>query len=446
MNYQAVLRDSLGNPMQNQTVELKISILKGNIQGEPVFSETHPVVTTDLGVINMQIGAGNIVSGSLNEVEWGSDVYFMNVAFDLEGSGTFQDLGTTQLVSVPYALFAQKAAQSDDDWVTTEVALISKEGLNVAVGLDDPVEKLHVNGNIKTEDTLKFKGLTVPGYSESIPGQILVGPKDIKIGFAYDNYGNILIGNSQFGKTVFDLSITGTGNVGIGTDVFHETTTASQNVCLGMYSGYNLTSGGENIFIGSSAGEHIDDGYRNICLGSQSGNGRKGSGNIFLGNRAGYAWNGGGSNNIILGNYAGFAYSAENSGNIFIGNNAGYEVTTDNNIFIGPDNTGRWSTGTKNIFLGYETGQNFSGSNTLLIDNKNDNVTPFIRGDMENDQLEINAQLTVEGAATADEINLKSLINLNELTAYPNSPQEGDLIYMNDTIRFYTGSSWRNLW
>jgi hypothetical protein len=446
MNYQAVLRDSVGNQLQNQPVDLRISIIKASMQGEVVFSEIHPVVTTDMGLINLKIGAGNALSGALNDVEWDSDVFFLDIAFDLEGSGTFQDLGTTQLVSVPYAFFAQTSAQSDDDWSITENALISKEGLNVAVGLDDPVEKLHVKGNIKTEDTLKFKGLTFPGYSESIPGQILIGPKDIKIGFAYDNLGNILIGNSHYGKTVFDLTMTGTGNVGIGTDVFHETTTASQNVCLGMYSGYNLSEGSRNIFVGSSAGEHIEIGMGNICLGEQSGNGRNGNGNIFCGNRAGYSWNGGGNDNIMLGRYAGYAWAAENSQNIFIGYGAGYEVSSSYNIFIGPKNTGRWSEGAKNIFLGYETGQNYTGSNTLLIDNKNDNTAPFIKGDMENDHLEINAQLTVEGVATADEINLKSLINLNELSTFPASPQEGDLIYMNDTIRFFTGTVWRNLW
>jgi hypothetical protein len=294
-------------------------------------------------------------------------------------------------------------------------------------------------GSIKTSDTIKFDGSL--SY-----GQLLIESGDIKLGYNQSSYGNILLGNSLYGKTIFDLDMTGGGNIGIGTDVFHETTTANANICLGMYSGYNLTTGSNNLFFGSSAGEHISVGNFNICLGNQSGNGRNGEKNIFIGDRAGYAWGGSGSENIMIGNGSGYLYGASNSGNVFIGNNAGYEVAENDNIFIGPLNTGRNSSGTKNIFLGYEVGKNFIGSSFLLIDHENDNVAPFIKGDMENDELEINADLTVKGSASMEDVSIQQLMNLSELIDFPLNPSEGDLIYLNDTIRFYNGATWRNLW
>lgn len=445
-NFQAVIRDSEGNILADQEANLRITILKGEENGAEVFSEVHPVISSGLGVVNLKIGAGDEQTADFGLIEWSEDIYFLKVEIDSGNTGIFQELGTSQLLSVPYALFAQKAANQDEDWLIENSYLQTMADRDVAIGLDSPQEKLHVGGNLKIEDTLKFKGLEIPENGYYNPGQLVIGPNDIQIGFAKNSFGNILIGNSQYGKTVFDLNLTGSGNIGIGTDVFNQSTTAYQNVCLGLYSGYNLSTGGNNVFIGSSAGEHISIGYNNVCLGYLSGNGRNGGTNVFIGNRAGYAWNGGGSDNIIIGNYAGFCYNSSNSGNIFLGKNSGYEVDTDDNIFIGPLNTGRGSSGSRNIFIGYETGYLYQGSNTLLIDNKADIESTFIKGDMENDQLEINARLDVIGKATAKSIHSESLFHLDELSEFPDFPEEGDIIYLNDTLRFFTGSEWKRLW
>lgn len=442
--YQTVVRNNSGEVISGEDVDFRFSIVKGSTNGETVYQETFLVTISEVGIATLEIGNGVPVSGDFAVIDWGDDIYFLKTELDLENTGQYDLMGFAQLLSVPYALYAENVANPDNDWQISGNNMWAVADGNVGIGTEEPMEKLHITGNLKTDDTLKFKGKVLT--DESIPGQILIGDKDIKIGYQYDNYGNVLIGNSQYGKTVFDLEMTGNGNIGIGTDVFHETTTATTNVCIGMYSGYNLSTGSENVFLGASAGEHMETGNKNICIGGQSGNGRNGDLNIFIGNRAGYSWSGGGNHNVILGNYAGFNYNVINSGNIYIGQYAGYDAEDDNNVFIGPENTGRNSSGSKNIFFGYEVGKNYSGNNTLLIDNKNDNITPFIQGDMDSDQLEINADVTVNGSSTHQSLSTKSLLNLEELIDFPITPQDGDLIYLNDTLRFYNGTAWKNLW
>lgn len=442
--YQTVVRNIDGSLMVDTSIHFRFSILKESFNGDSVYVENHLLMTSSLGLVHAQIGAGNVVSGSFDSINWGASEYFLKTEIKFSDTEEYLIMGISQLLSVPYALFAENVANADEDWSITGDDILNVNSGYVAIGLANPEEKLHVSGNIKTEDTLKFKGSANPGFLN--PGQILIGHKDIKIGYQSDNFGNILIGNSLYGKTVFDIGLTGNGNIGIGTDVFNETTTGYSNVCIGMYSGYNLSTGNNNVFVGPSAGEHMETGTFNVCLGNQTGNGRNGNRNIFMGDRAGYAWNGEGNDNIMMGYYAGFKFNSTNSNNIFLGAYAGYDVNSSYNVFIGPYGTGRSSVGEDNIFIGRDVGRYFVGDDFLLIDNRHDENAPFIKGDMENDVLEINADVNIKGASEHESISIDNVLNLNELLEFPTSPQEGDLIYLNDTLRFYNGTSWKNLW
>jgi len=438
--YQAIIRDSSGIIIKNKVVSIRFGILKDSISGQTVYSEIHSDSTNEFGLINLNIGMGSPLSGSFSNIDWGTGHYFLKVELDINGTNNFVPMGVSEFSWVPYALYALNSGS----WTDSNDKIYSKESKLVGIGIEYPSEKLHIAGNLRVEDTIIFPGYINSNYISR--GQLLIGEKDIKIGYNNDNFGNILIGNSLYGKTVFDLNMTGNGNIGIGTDVFHETTTGTSNVCIGIYSGYNISTGNDNVFIGQSAGEHISVAKNSICMGVQSGNGRNGERNIFIGKHAGYSWSGGGNDNIMIGDYAGYKYNATNSNCIFIGKFSGYGTGNNNNIYIGPYETGRDATGTKNIFLGYQTGKGYAGSNVLLIDNKNDNNTPFIKGDMENDELELNADVTVGGSLSAETINIDSIINIKEIQGLPVNPINGDMVYYNDTLRFYNGIEWKNLW
>lgn len=100
--YQAVLRDSEGNIRSNESLELGITILQTSASGTEVYSETHNTGTNDHGLINIVIGEGT-TSDNLSAVDWSAGPYFVEIEID----GTV--MGTTQLLSVPYALNARIA-------------------------------------------------------------------------------------------------------------------------------------------------------------------------------------------------------------------------------------------------------------------------------------------------------------------------------------------------
>lgn len=109
-NYSGVARDASGNPLSNRTLAVEIAIVKGSTAGQIQYIETHNTSTDQFGLFNLVIGGGAVQSGSMNAINWGIDNYFLRVAFDMNGGSNFTLLGTTQLLSVPYALHAGTAA------------------------------------------------------------------------------------------------------------------------------------------------------------------------------------------------------------------------------------------------------------------------------------------------------------------------------------------------
>lgn len=109
-NYSGVARDASGNPLSNRILSVEIAILKGATVGQTQYIETHNVTTDQFGLFNLIIGSGAVQSGSMNAITWGNDNYFLRVAFDMNGGNNFTLLGTTQMLSVPYALHSGTAA------------------------------------------------------------------------------------------------------------------------------------------------------------------------------------------------------------------------------------------------------------------------------------------------------------------------------------------------
>ena len=110
-NYQAVFRNSAGEIIQNQSVGIRISILKGSSTGDAVYIETFSTTTNSFGLVNLVVGSGSPKEGALSDVEWSSDSYFIKVEVDFQGGSNYAEMGTTQLLSVPYAMHAKSASQ-----------------------------------------------------------------------------------------------------------------------------------------------------------------------------------------------------------------------------------------------------------------------------------------------------------------------------------------------
>lgn len=108
-NYQGVARDSKGNVLVNQSVSLKVSILDSVITGVNIYSELHTAKTNQLGLFNLSIGSGNVVSGIFENISWGRNDKFIKIEMDPNGGSNYVLIGTSQLLSVPYALNAKSA-------------------------------------------------------------------------------------------------------------------------------------------------------------------------------------------------------------------------------------------------------------------------------------------------------------------------------------------------
>ncbi|MGB0917241.1 MAG: H-type lectin domain-containing protein [Flavobacteriales bacterium] len=107
MNYQGVARDNAGNVLANQNIGLRLSVLSGSISGTLEYEETQATSTNDFGLFNIEVGGGTVTSGTFAAIDWGSASHFLKVEVDATGGTTYQELGTSQLLSVPYAFYAK---------------------------------------------------------------------------------------------------------------------------------------------------------------------------------------------------------------------------------------------------------------------------------------------------------------------------------------------------
>jgi len=110
ISYQAVIRNSGGLLIQNSTIGIKISILQGSANGTVVYAETQTPGTNINGLMSIEIGGGTVVTGSFNSIDWSSGPYFIKTETDPTGGTSYNITGTSQILSVPFALYAETAA------------------------------------------------------------------------------------------------------------------------------------------------------------------------------------------------------------------------------------------------------------------------------------------------------------------------------------------------
>ena len=121
LQYQAIIRNASGAVVSNQAVGMRVSLLKSSASGTVVYAETHRDTTTTNGLVTVEIGAGTVVSGSFASVNWGQGPYFIKTETDISGGTNYTLYGTSQLLSVPYALYANDVP-------------VSKSGDTISIG------------------------------------------------------------------------------------------------------------------------------------------------------------------------------------------------------------------------------------------------------------------------------------------------------------------------
>ena len=115
--YQAVVRDAGNLILNNQAVGMQMTIQQGSIGGTTVYQETFTPTTNSYGLVNLEIGSGTVVTGDFAIIDWANGPYFIETAVDVTGGTSYAVMGTSELMSVPYALHATTAETAMTDLV-----------------------------------------------------------------------------------------------------------------------------------------------------------------------------------------------------------------------------------------------------------------------------------------------------------------------------------------
>jgi hypothetical protein len=130
MSYQAIIRNNSDKLVTNQPIGMQISILQGSSTGTAVYIEQHYASTNANGLICIEIGGGTVVSGNFATIDWVSGTYYIKTETDPSGGANFTITGTSQILSVPYALHTKTAETADYDNLTNRptFALVATSG------------------------------------------------------------------------------------------------------------------------------------------------------------------------------------------------------------------------------------------------------------------------------------------------------------------------------
>lgn len=160
--YQAEARDDKGKIIFRKTLDVKVTIHQDNVTGSIVLEEVHTVTTDDYGVFVIVIGSGSS-NYLLENIDWGNHSHFLNVQVKDPKTLQFVDMGTTQLLSVPYALHSKTAAEA----FTADYNNLSNTPSNVSDFTND-AGYLTINDNIDVDPANEIQDLQLVNNSLSI--------------------------------------------------------------------------------------------------------------------------------------------------------------------------------------------------------------------------------------------------------------------------------------
>lgn len=162
-NYQATVRNSSGALLLNQIVLVKFNVFQNSATGTLVYSENQTANTDDLGHIALVVGQGTATTGTFSNINWGSGSYYLGIELNT-GSG-YVAMGTTQLLSVPYALYSNSSATSTPQNLTSVLNAGNSANNTKIINLGDPVNpKDAVN-----KDYVDAQILLLQNYINTLP-------------------------------------------------------------------------------------------------------------------------------------------------------------------------------------------------------------------------------------------------------------------------------------
>ena len=408
-NYQAVARDGTGAVLQNTSLQAMMYVQSESTGGTIFWKELHSTITTnDFGLFTLVIGTGTrqieSTVATFDLIDWSVSPKYLKT--EIYYSSSWKVMGTSQLMSVPYAMTSGDLTGTVDKLAVmgTTTALdealfevknkngqtifaVYNEGVRIYVddGAKRPKGGFAVGGFDMTKAT-KREYFVVSDDSVRIYLDSNPLTKGLKSGFAVGGYDmtkgtvqNYLDVNADSTRIYVDNNpvkgLKGGFAVG-GFDATKGTATpftslTPKNYFIGHEGGVKITSGQYNSVVGYQSGKFITTGESNAFLGYQSGfNNNAGTGNLFLGYQTGYTTTGG-SYNSFVGYKSGYS-NTTGLNNSFLGSFAGYSNTTGRyNTFVGDSAGCKNLTGNENSFYGDKAGfKNLDGVNNIFIGNQ----------------------------------------------------------------------------
>jgi hypothetical protein len=237
-NYQGIARDAGGNVLPNRVIGVELSVLDGGPAGTVVYQEASTDTTNAFGLFTMQVGGGVVVSGTFSGINWATGNKYLQTAIDLTGGTNYTLSGTTQLLSVPYALYAQ----------------------NAVIGVSSGSWSL--KGNAGTGDTAFI------GTTDNTP--LLFKTNDSASGSIRPNTNETYFGYLSGKKAVGDVLNETVGNTAFGAQTLTYTTSGAYNTAVGFEALLNC-NGLDNTAFGAEAMQNTETGIYNTALGGSAG-------------------------------------------------------------------------------------------------------------------------------------------------------------------------------
>ncbi|HRI28967.1 MAG TPA: tail fiber domain-containing protein, partial [Chitinophagales bacterium] len=245
INYQAVARNASGSPLSNQQISLRIFIRQNNPGGVVQYSEQHNLTTDGMGLFNIFIGNGTPIDNTLSAVTWSDGVdKFLQVLLDPDGTdgpAIFQLMGSQQLVSVPYALYA-----GETQWVR-------RNNSNLSIG---------------SSYALTSNNNTAIGISSLVSNT--TGSSNVAIGLSTLSANTTGLDNTAIGSGAMVLNNTGFNNTAIGRSALRSNTSGKFNVASGSEAMYENTTGENNVAVGYRTLEKNTIGTNNTAIGTEA--------------------------------------------------------------------------------------------------------------------------------------------------------------------------------
>src|SRR5882757_818494 len=175
-NYQGVARNAHGTVLTNKVIGIRFSVHNTTATGTVAYSEAQKVTTDQYGVFALIVGAGTPATGIFSTVNWGNSNKYLQVEMDPDGGTNYKDMGTTQLMSVPFALYAAtgNVGPTGPQGPQGIQGVQGPTGLTGATGAQGPIGLTGATGPQGTQGPIGLTGATGPQGAQGPVG--LTGP------------------------------------------------------------------------------------------------------------------------------------------------------------------------------------------------------------------------------------------------------------------------------